>query len=144
VATVLLLRHARTTANAEGTLAGRRPVELDARGRGQALELGERLRRAALPFAAVASSPLRRCLQTLQLALPEASATIDDRLVECGYGDWTGQPLQQLAQQPLWQVLQTHPSAAGFGRSQRCATATPRSPHGMVRAPAGWPVVMAM
>ena len=43
VATVLLLRHGRTTANAAGGLAGRQPVELDDTGRGP----GRRGRRAA-------------------------------------------------------------------------------------------------
>ena len=33
---------------------------------------------------------------------------------ECGYGDWTGRPLRELAAEPLWQVVQAHPSAAVF------------------------------
>ena len=44
MATVLLLRHGRTTANADGGLAGHRPVELDDTGRAQAAAVGERLR----------------------------------------------------------------------------------------------------
>jgi broad specificity phosphatase PhoE len=95
VATVLLLRHGRTTANASGGLAGRQPVELDDTGRTQAGRAGERLR--ALPLAAVVSSPLIRCRQTLELALPDAKPVEDDGLVECGYGDWEGQPLKKLA-----------------------------------------------
>ena len=35
-------------------------------------------------------------------------------MVEAGYGDWEGQPLKTLAKQPLWQVVQAHPSAARF------------------------------
>jgi probable phosphomutase (TIGR03848 family) len=112
VPTVLLLRHGRTTANADGGLAGRRPVELDDVGRGQAAAVGERLR--GLPLAAVVTSPLVRCLQTVELALPQASPAIEEGLVECGYGDWEGQPLKKLAKDPLWAVVQQHPSAAVF------------------------------
>src|SRR5581483_2686469 len=38
----------------------------------------------------------------------------DDRLGECQYGDWTGQELKKLAKDPLWKVVQAHPSAAAF------------------------------
>lgn len=113
MATVVLLRHGRTTSNADGTLAGRRPVELDDRGRDQARSLRTRLA-CGLNLAAVVSSPLVRCRQTLELALPGSVPTIDERLVECGYGQWTGRPLPELAEQPLWRVVQDHPAAAVF------------------------------
>jgi probable phosphomutase (TIGR03848 family) len=125
VATVLLLRHGRTTANADGGLAGRRPVELDDTGRAQAVAVGERLR--GLPLAAVVSSPLTRCLQTLELALPAAVATVDDRLTECGYGTWEGQPLKILAKDPLWRVVQQHPSAVVFPGGEAMADMAARS-----------------
>lgn len=112
VATLLLLRHGRTTANADGGLAGRQPVELDETGRAQAGAVGERLR--GLSLAAVVTSPLIRCRQTLELALPQASPAVEDGLIECGYGAWEGQPLKKLAKDPLWPVVQQHPSAAVF------------------------------
>ena len=114
MATLILLRHGRTTSNAGGTLAGRQPTELDETGRAQAVAVGERLRAAKVPLAAVVSSPLLRCTQTLELALPGTVPVIEERLVEAGYGDWEGQPLKRLAKQPLWQVVQVHPSAARF------------------------------
>jgi probable phosphomutase (TIGR03848 family) len=114
VATVLLLRHGRTTANADGTLAGRRPVELDDAGTAQAAAVGARLAAAGLPMGAVVTSPLLRCVQTVGLALPGAEPTVDDRFTECGYGSWTGQPLRKLAKDPLWSVVQAHPSAVTF------------------------------
>ena len=114
MATLILLRHGRTTSNAGGTLAGRQPTELDETGRAQAVAVGERLRAAKVPLAAVVSSPLLRCTQTLELALPGTVPVIEERLVEAGYGDWEGQPLKKLAKQPLWQVVQVHPSAARF------------------------------
>jgi probable phosphomutase (TIGR03848 family) len=112
VAVVLLLRHGRTTANSSGTLAGRTPVELDDAGVAQATAVGQRL--AGLPLAAVVSSPLIRCRQTLQHALAQVVPAIDDGLTECGYGEWEGQPLKKLAKLPLWRVVQQHPSAVRF------------------------------
>jgi probable phosphomutase (TIGR03848 family) len=125
VATLLLLRHGRTTANATGTLAGRQPVELDDTGRGQAERAGVRLR--ALPLAAVVSSPLIRCRQTLELALPDFSPAIDDGLIECGYGDWEGKPLKELSGDPLWPVVQQHPSAAVFPNGESMAGMSARA-----------------
>jgi probable phosphomutase (TIGR03848 family) len=112
VATVLLVRHGRTAANAGGGLAGRSPVELDETGRAQATALGERLR--AVRLATVVTSPLARCRQTVALALPAARAVVEERLTECGYGDWQGRSLKELAEDPLWPVVQQHPSAAVF------------------------------
>jgi probable phosphomutase (TIGR03848 family) len=112
MATVLLLRHARTASNSGGTLAGHQPIELDDTGREQTAALAQRL--AGLPLGAVVTSPLVRCLSTLELALPEAKPVVDERLVECGYGDWEGRPLKQLAKDPLWRVVQVHPAAVRF------------------------------
>ncbi|HEX6870649.1 MAG TPA: MSMEG_4193 family putative phosphomutase [Micromonosporaceae bacterium] len=112
MATVLLLRHGRTTANAGATLAGRTPVELDELGQAQAQATGERLK--DLPFRLVATSPLRRCLQTVQLALPQAEPTVHDGLTECGYGAWEGLGLKVLAKDPLWRTVQQHPSGVRF------------------------------
>jgi probable phosphomutase (TIGR03848 family) len=112
VATVLLLRHGRTTANAQGALTGRQPVGLDAVGEAQAAALADRLR--TLPLVAAVTSPLPRCRQTLALALPERLPAVEDRLIECGYGGWEGQPLKALAKDPLWRVVQSHPAAVTF------------------------------
>jgi broad specificity phosphatase PhoE len=87
----LLLRHGRTTSNADGTLAGRTAVGLDDLGTAQARSAGERL--GGVPLTAVVSSPLERCRKTLELALPAAATQDDERLTECGYGDWEGQSL---------------------------------------------------
>jgi probable phosphomutase (TIGR03848 family) len=39
---------------------------------------------------------------------------LDERFGECRYGDWTGQSLRKLARDPLWRVVQAHPSAVRF------------------------------
>ena len=125
MATVLLLRHGRTTANASGGLAGRQPVELDDTGRAQAARVGERLR--ALPLAEVVTSPLIRCRQTLEIALPDAAPVTEDGLIECGYGDWEGRPLAELAKDPLWPVVQQHPSAVVFPNGEAMAEMSARA-----------------
>jgi len=119
VPTLLLVRHGRTSANAGGVLAGWTPgVTLDETGTAQARALGERM--AALPLAAAVSSPLERCLQTTRAILAGrdgASApplVQDPRLGEAHYGDWTGAELKKVAKDPLWRVVQAHPSAAVF------------------------------
>lgn len=125
MATLLLMRHGRTSSNASGGLAGRQPVELDETGREQAVAAGARLR--ALPFAAVVSSPLIRCRQTLELALPDTEPVPEDGLVECGYGGWEGQSLKTLAKDPLWPVVQQHPSGAVFPEGESMAAMSARA-----------------
>lgn len=112
MATVLLVRHGRTASNAHGGLAGRSPIGLDETGRAQAAALADRLR--AVPLAAVVTSPLPRCRQTVATAVPGLPAAVEERLIECGYGDWQGRPLKELIDDPLWPVVQQHPSAVTF------------------------------
>src|SRR3954470_14315988 len=119
--TVVLVRHG-LTAMTGPVLAGWTPgLHLDERGEKQAAAVAERLRE--VPFAAVVSSPLDRCLDTAAAiaAGRELAVQVDDRLGECRYGDWTGRPLKELAKDPLWKVVQTHPSAVTFpgGESMR-------------------------
>jgi probable phosphomutase (TIGR03848 family) len=115
VTTVILLRHGRTTANAGGVLAGWTPgVRLDDAGQAQARAVGERL--AMVPLAAVVSSPLERCRQTADVVAAgrELAVQTDDRLGEARYGDWTGRTIKELTREPLWKIVQQHPSAAVF------------------------------
>src|SRR3954449_9652710 len=112
--TVLLVRHG-LTAMTGPVLAGWTPgVHLNDKGREQASALAERL--LPLPVAAIVSSPLERCQETAAaLAVGrDQPVQTDDRLGECRYGDWTGQELKKLAKDPLWRVVQAHPSAARF------------------------------
>jgi probable phosphomutase (TIGR03848 family) len=115
VTTVILLRHGRTTANAGGVLAGWTPgVQLDETGQAQVAAVAARL--APVPLAAVVSSPLERCRQTAGAVLGgrDLELETDDRLGEARYGDWTGRPLKELVKDPMWKVVQQHPSAAVF------------------------------
>ncbi len=114
VATVLFVRHG-LTAMTGPVLAGHMPgVHLDERGRAQAEAVAARL--APVPLAAVVTSPLDRCVETASAVLSgrALTASVEPRLAEVRYGDWTGKPLKELARQPLWRVVQAHPSAAVF------------------------------
>ncbi len=124
MATVILIRHGRTTANASGLLAGRTPgIELDDVGYNQVAATGARL--ATVPLRRVVTSPLERCKQTTasvmaaQTHRPEL--IVDEAVTECDYGDWQGRALADLVQEDLWSVVQHHPSDATFpgGESMR-------------------------
>jgi probable phosphomutase (TIGR03848 family) len=123
MATLILVRHGRSTANTAGVLAGWTPgVALDERGTAQAAALPSRL--AGLPLAAAVTSPLQRCRETLQPLLdarPDLPLHSDERIGECHYGEWSGRKLKELSGEPLMEVVQRHPSTAAFpgGESMR-------------------------
>ncbi|HEU5269156.1 MAG TPA: MSMEG_4193 family putative phosphomutase [Jatrophihabitans sp.] len=117
--TVFLLRHGLTKLTGP-VLAGRTPgVKLDERGRRQSRAAAERL--AVLPLATVVTSPLDRCAETARAVLAGQRAAgrtparrTDRRLLECDYGDWTGRQIKSLVKDPLWPVVQSHPSGVTF------------------------------
>jgi probable phosphomutase (TIGR03848 family) len=118
VTLVLVVRHG-LTASTGTALTGWTPgISLDDRGRAQAVAVGARL--AEVPVDAIISSPLDRCQETAaeiaaaNTAGPALTVQIDERVGECHYGDWTGQPLKKLAKDPLWRVVQAHPSGVRF------------------------------
>lgn len=113
--TVLLVRHGRSTSNTAHVLAGRTEgVDLDDKGREQAAGLVERI--GELPIRAVVRSPQLRCRLTLEPLLEHLGVEpiVDDRLAEVDYGEWTGRTLGELVKEPMWSVVQAHPSAAVF------------------------------
>lgn len=127
MATLILVRHGRSTANTAGLLAGWTPgVALDEHGAEQAAALPGRLDR--VPLAAAVTSPLQRCQETLApllAARPGLALHTDERIGECHYGDWSGRKLSELADEPLMRIVQQHPSAAVFpgGESMRAMQA---------------------
>ena len=114
---VLLVRHG-MTAGTGSVLTGRTPgIGLDDRGRDQAAALAARLADVALD--AIISSPLQRCRETAGAIAAardghQVAVTEDARFAEVAYGDWTGKPIKRLAKEPLWRVVQAHPSAVRF------------------------------
>lgn len=132
MATVILVRHGRSTANTSGVLAGRRGgVKLDETGVGQAERAGARI--AAVPLALIAVSPLERCRQTARhIAAARSDAAVPETrvargLLECDYGEWTGRPIKALAKEPLWTIVQRQPSAAAFPGGESLAAMSARA-----------------
>jgi probable phosphomutase (TIGR03848 family) len=118
---VLIVRHGLTSSTGKALTGWLPGISLDDRGQAQAAAMGDRL--AQLPLTAIVSSPLERCVQTATAIAARQGGSnhagplavdIEDCLGECRYGDWTGKPLRKLARDPLWRVVQAHPSAVTF------------------------------
>lgn len=112
--TLLLIRHGRTDANANGILAGRTPgVVLDEVGVSATKDLANRLE--AVKIAQVVSSPLERTLETASILFGKDFAVqTEDRLLECDYGDWQGAKLSELSVHELWPIVQQRPDEMIF------------------------------
>jgi probable phosphomutase (TIGR03848 family) len=102
-------------------------VALDEQGQAQADALVQRL--AQLPLAAVVCSPLQRCRDTVAplAQARELEVTVDEGFIEVDYGEWTGRGLRTLGKEPLWKVVQTHPSGAVFPRGEALAAMQARA-----------------
>jgi probable phosphoglycerate mutase len=112
---VLLVRHGKTPTTGT-TLPGRaKGLHLSDEGRAQADAAAARI--APLKnVAAVYASPLERTRET---AAPIAKAAghrvrIDRGLLECDFGDWTGEELKKLNKLPEWTTVQRYPSGFRF------------------------------
>lgn len=112
---LLLIRHARSTANADGILGGRLPgVHLDNHGITQAEQLAVRL--SDTTIARIVGSPLERCKETAEplCITKKLRYEVDERLSECDYGQWSGRLLTECAKDPLWADIQARPSSVVF------------------------------
>jgi probable phosphomutase (TIGR03848 family) len=112
---VLLVRHG-TTPTTGKILPGRaRGLHLAESGKEQARRVAERVAELGT-IAAIYSSPLERARET---ASPIARALgkpvrIERGLLECDFGDWTGQSLRRLMKKPEWATVQRAPSMFRF------------------------------
>jgi probable phosphoglycerate mutase len=111
---VLLVRHGQTPTT--GTvLPGRAPdLHLSDAGRAQAEAAAARLQ--GLPIDALYTSPLERARETAEPTerLTSLTASLDDGLLECDFGEWTGEKLTALAKLPQWRTVQQAPSTFRF------------------------------
>ena len=112
---VLLVRHGLTESTGS-VLPGRTPgLNLSDIGRTQAQRAAE-LIADGTTVDAVYTSPLERTRQT---AAPIAAATgrrakVDRGLIECDFGEWTGEKLSSLMKRPEWATVQRAPSSFRF------------------------------
>lgn len=112
---ILMVRHGQTPTTGQvlpGRAAG---LHLAEAGVQQAHRVAERI--AELPKVdAIYASPLERARET---AAPIAKALkqrvhINKGLLECDFGDWTGEKLSQLMKKPEWSTVQKAPSTFRF------------------------------
>jgi len=112
---ILLVRHGQTPTTGK-LLPGRAPgLHLAEAGQQQAQAAAERIA-ALTTVAAVYASPLERARET---AAPIAKALgqkvrIDRSLLECDFGEWTGEELAGLMKRPEWTTVQRSPSTFRF------------------------------
>lgn len=130
MATVVLVRHGRSTANVSGILTGRqRGVHLDETGQEQATATAARL--AVVPLAGIVSSPLERCKETaaaIAAAQADPPAIVTERgLVEADYGVWQGRPIKELTKEKLWRQVQRQPSSVTFPEGEELAGMSARA-----------------
>jgi probable phosphoglycerate mutase len=86
-------------------LAGRTPgIHLNVQGKSQAAILAKRL--SGVDLACVFSSPLERTVETAEPIAQdhELPLSVDNRLIEIDYGEWTGKSFDQLSEDKRWHV----------------------------------------
>ena len=130
--TFLLLRHAHSTANDAGVLAGRlNGVELSTIGHKQARHLGNALK--DLKIDRIITSPLTRCTETIEATARQRRKRIriDDRFIEMDYGLWNGRKLKELAEEKSWKKIQSKPSSFTFPKGESFAEAATRIERGL-------------
>ena len=122
--TVILIRHARSTANASNILAGQSPgVRLDPTGVEQSKSLADLL--GELPINRVFVSPLERCIDTISPWLTKYGNSVEvhsePRIIEPDYGTWSGRSLEELALEKLWSDVQHNPAEVTFPSGEKFA-----------------------
>ena len=83
---VVLVRHGQTDVNAQGRFLSRSDPPLNEIGRAQASKLASAI--AALDAPTIFASPMRRCVETAQLAAPYLQPVLCEELREVDFGQW--------------------------------------------------------
>ena len=100
---LLLIRHARSTWNAEGRWQGWADAPLHPSGESQARALGTLLARTGEPFAGAVSSDLERSAATARIVagiLGLGEVEVEPDLRERDVGDWSGRTTEEI--ELLW------------------------------------------
>ncbi len=114
-----MVRHGKTPSTGK-LLPGRaKGLHLSDTGKQEALVVAERLSKIK-KVAAIYASPLERARET---AAPIAKALkqkviINKGLLECDFGDWTGEELAKLMKLPEWSNVQRAPSTFRFPKGE--------------------------
>ena len=114
MATLFVIRHGLTGQTGRTLYGQTRGIDLDERGRAQADALAERF--AGVRLTAIYSSPLERCIQTVEplAASSRLPIVVRDDLIEMHAGSWTGRSLARLRSMKAWREVQASPSTFRF------------------------------
>ncbi|MCT1590872.1 MSMEG_4193 family putative phosphomutase [Kocuria palustris] len=111
---ILLVRHGLTPTTGK-VLPGRAPgLHLSEKGLAQAERLAERFQ--GLAVDSLYTSPLERTRETAEPVEKATGLTAEAQsdLLECDFGEWTGEKLKHLAKLPEWTAVQQSPSSFRF------------------------------
>ena len=123
---IFLIRHGLTSVTGSKLYGRTEGFHLDERGRAQSERLVERF--ASVRATAVYSSPLERCIETVEpLAAAQRLPVVPrDDLIEMDAGSWTGRSLSSLRRTKLWREVQQSPSTFRFPGGEAFAEAQAR------------------
>ena len=130
--TFLLLRHAHSTANDSGILAGRlEGVTLSKTGKRQVRSLVVALKDQRIDR--ILSSPLPRCLETIDGIASDRRKRIrlEPLFIEMDYGLWSGRKLKELVKEKSWKTIQSKPLSFTFPQGESFARAASRVERGL-------------
>lgn len=125
--TLFLLRHGLTAVTGKTLYGQTRGISLDERGRAQAELLVSRF--APVRVTAVYSSPLERCVETVEPLANARGLPVTERngLIEMDAGTWTNRPLAQLRRTRLWRDVIDRPSHFRFPDGESFSEAQARA-----------------
>ena len=129
---LIVIRHGETPSNLTGVVTGRSEDSLTANGKNQMLQIRRELldlqaklsSTSKLPLSnnkpsvlsfplAVYSSPMKRCVESVQIVAPEYDPIYDDRLAERDLGELGNYTIDELWEQPLWNSLEVTRMGSG-------------------------------
>ena len=101
---VYLARHGETAWSLSGQHTGLTDIPLTEHGERNAFRIGQRL--AGMSFAMILTSPLKRAIQTCQLAGFGSEARAENNLVEWNYGNYEGRRTAEIqTERPDWELF---------------------------------------
>ncbi|HSL09932.1 MAG TPA: histidine phosphatase family protein [Actinomycetota bacterium] len=114
MATLFVIRHGLTGQTGKTLYGQTGGIDLDDRGRSQADALVDRF--ADVNLTALYSSPLERCVQTVEplAAASRLPVVVRDDLIEMDAGSWTGKSLARLRTTKAWREVHASPSTFRF------------------------------
>ena len=127
---LIVVRHGETPSNLTGVVTGRSDDSLTPNGQAQMLKVRSNLLEAQIKmlktrsdspknpdclclFDAVYASPMKRCVESVQIVAPEYDPIYDDRLAERDLGEMKNYTIDELWQQPLWNSLEVERMGSG-------------------------------